>query len=109
MGTLYYTLDLNDSEIKKRLENQPITFDERKSITRNINSGDSDVTIDISALGTVKALYINSSLAITATINGVAVLVEDVLLISLTDLTSLVISCSDATGAEVTVILWASA
>jgi len=109
MGTLYYTVDLSDQELKKRLENQEIAFDERKSLTRNINSGDSSVTVDITELGTIKALYIKSSLPITATINGTAILVKDFLFTSLSLLNTLAISCSDETGAEVAVILWASA
>lgn len=109
MGTIYYSLEIKDGQSKILLEDKEISFGEKLVIERNINLADSAVTIDFSSLGTIRALYIYSTKAITATINGSAILVSEMLFVSLTDLTTLTILCLDATGAEVKVVVWATA
>ena len=89
MGTLYYNLNLKDDILEKELKNQTVSFDQRKTITRNIKNADGSVTIDLTDLGTEAALYIKTSLAITVTINGQAVEVVDLLFMELAGLTAL--------------------
>jgi len=109
MSGLYYSFELNDSVVKEVLSNEQVTFDERKSITRNVNSGDSTVTVDLTELGTIGALHIKTSGSITVTLNGQALAVNSFLFVTLDDLTSLTLACSDTDGYEVTVTLWSAA
>lgn len=108
MGTLYYNLNLKDDILEKELKNQTVAFDQRTTLSRNIKNADGSVTIDLTDLGTEVALYIKTSLGISVTINGQAVEVVDILFMELDGLTSLAISCADATGAEIDVVIWAN-
>ena len=107
MSILYFSASFRDGDIRRNFEGQEVSFYDKKGLSRNINNADGSVSIDISALGTVKALLISSDKPITATINAQDVLVEDFVFMTLAGLTSLSVSCSDVTGAQVSVRIWA--
>ncbi len=107
MSILYFSASFRDNEIRKSFEDQEVSFYDKKSLSRNINNADGSVSIDISALGTIKALLISCDIPITAIINTEDVLIENFVFMTLAGLTSLSISCSDATGAQVDIRIWA--
>jgi len=106
MSTLYYDVDLKDSETRKTLSNQTIEYSEKRFQSLLIKSSDGDVSVSISDLGTISGLYIKSTGEITATINGQSISIADFVLMSLTALTSLSIACSDTDGFQVDVMIW---
>ena len=109
MSILYFSMNFRDGDFRKFFEDQEISFYDKKSLSRNINNADGSVSVDISALGDVKALLISCDKPITATINAQAVLVEDFVFMTLVELTSLSILCTDVTGAQVDIRIWADA
>ena len=107
MSILYFSANFRDSDGKKSFEDQEVSFYDKKTLSRNINSADGAVSIDISALGDVKALLISCDKPITVIINTQDTLVEDFVFMTLAGLTSLSISCTDADGAQVNIGIWA--
>ncbi len=107
MSILYFSASFRDGGIRKSFEGQEVSFYDKKSISRNINNADGAVTVDISALGSVKALLISCDKPITVTINTEDILVKDFAFMTLIELTALGITCTDVTGAQVNVTIWA--
>jgi hypothetical protein len=81
--------DLRIDTLDKNLVNQKITYEKEHKVIRNILDTDGIITVDISAFTKAKALYVESSGTVTVTINGQAILIEDILWMSLQELTSL--------------------
>ena len=104
---LYYSVSLKDPIIELSVDNSSVTFDYRGVFTKNIKSSDGDVVIPLTGLGTLKALYISTDKQISAEINGnPGIEIAKTLFIELNGLSSLTISCTDVSGAEVNIILW---
>lgn len=106
---LYYSIGINDSLNVFEVKNSSLSFSKRGALSRNVKLADSIITIDLTNLGVIKALYIETDLQITVTLSGEAILVDKILFIQLAALDSLTISCSDSVnGANVKILLWGS-
>jgi len=98
--------DIRIDALDKNLTNQKIVYTDQVKVERPLVVGDGAITIDFSALTTVKALYIKCSGPITATLNGVAVLVQNLLFADLTSLTSLTVQTAETTDIDIEVAVF---
>jgi len=106
---LYYSVKISDSFLKQEIENSTVSFDTRKTLFRKLAVADGSVTIDLTTIGTVKALYISSTGPIVAVVNGADIAIKKSLFMELTSLTSLAVSCSNSSGYDIIVIVWGNA
>lgn len=104
MSTLLYTLVI--PELKKDLQDQSITYTDKVEVVRPLKDTDGDITIDISEITTVKALFVQSTGPVTVEINTEDVEVTDILFISLAELTSLKISTAETTDISIEVAVF---
>ena len=102
----YYSFSISDGVLKKQLSSEQFSFDHNSVLSRNINSGDATVTVDLTDFTTVVAVMVTSTLGITLTVNGVAIALTNFLFMEVSALTSLTVACSDVTGSEVEIIVW---
>ena len=102
----YYSFNIADDSLKKEISSTQFNFTHKSELNRVVNNADGIITVDLSDFATVTALMVTTTLAISLVVNGVAVLVENFLFTELTDLTSLTVACSDATGSTVKIIAW---
>lgn len=103
---LYYTIALNDSLNIVNNKDLPVSFTSREALSRNIKAADGTVTFDLTKIGAVKSVYIETTLSMTVTINGQAITVTKTLFLEGV-ITSLTFACSDATtGANMKAIVW---
>jgi hypothetical protein len=105
---LYYNVEANDASLLKSLRDESVSFDKRVVLQRIIKLADGTVTVDVTSPATVKAFFITTDKNIDVKINGAAtaLTVARTLLAEVAALTSLTITCSDATGASVEVVVW---
>jgi len=102
----YYSFSVSDGIIKRKLSSIQFSFSHRAVLSRNVNSGDSTVTIDLTDFSTVVAVLVTSTKSITLTVNGQAISVTNFLFMEVSALTSLTVACSDATGSDVEIVIW---
>ncbi len=107
-ATVTYSFKIADDTIAKVVPNTSFSADNKSVQSFNIINTDSPVTIDLTELVNVKAVFISSAQAITATINGQAIALDDFLFMKVTALTSLTITTAETTKHLVEVILWGS-
>ena len=106
MGAVYYDFKISDSLIKKELLSQNIDFDNKELFSRTVKDANGIVTVSFTDVGTAKVLFLTSTKSITLEINGQDVLITDFIFMTLESLTSLKVSCSDASGAFVEAVIW---
>ena len=102
----YYSFIISDGSIKKELSSIQFAFSHKSVLSRNVNSVDSTVTVDLTDFTTIKDILVTSTKEITLTINGSAIPVTNFLFMEVSSLTSLTVACSDTTGSEVEIIIW---
>ncbi len=109
--TLYTTTDINDLLVRKEIKNEQTLFEQRKMLSRNIKTADGTITVDMTEIGNVKAIFAVTTLPVTLAINGLSLVVRTQLYATLdTNITTLTLACSDATtGADVELYIWANA
>jgi len=107
-NSAYYNFRISDLSILKELKSQAIAYDNKKMLKRNIASGDGKISISLSDVGTAKAFFITSTKNIDLAINETepSIVVTNFLFMEVSTLTSLSITCSDASGSQVEVIIW---
>ena len=102
----YYSFDIADGLIKRKLSSIQFTFSHKYVLSRNINNADSTVTIDLTDFTTILAVMVISTKDITLTINGTGIAITNFLFMEVSSLTSLTVACSDTTGSQVEVVIW---
>ena len=103
-----YQFKIADDLIKKVISDATLSFDNRVVQAINIVNTDSTVTIDLTELVNVKALFISSAQPMTVTINTKAISLTDFLFITVESLTSLTIETAETTKHAVEIVLWGS-
>jgi len=102
----YFSFDIADGLIKKKLSSVQFNFNNKTVFSRNVKDSDSTVTIDLTDVGTVKTVLVTSTKEITLTVNGVGIAVTNFLFMEVSSLTSLTIACSDTEGSQVEIVIW---
>jgi len=102
----YYSFEIADGLIKKKLSSVQFTFSHKSILSRNINNADSTVTIDLSDFTTILAVMVISTKDITLTVNGIGIAITNFLFMEISTLTSLTVACSDVTGSQVEIVIW---
>lgn len=102
----YYSFDIADGIIKKKLSSIQFTFSHKSVLSRNVNNADGIVTIDLSDFTTILVVMVISTKDITFTINGTGIAVTDFLFMEVSSLTSLTVACSDTDGSQVEIVIW---
>jgi len=105
-ASVYYNFKIADPSISKELRSQQVAFDNKKALKRNVKSGDGDVSVTLTGLGTIAALLVITDLDISLKIDGNTIPVSSFYFSELSELTSLAIACADTDGAEVEVTVW---
>jgi hypothetical protein len=104
---LNYSVKLKDPIIETEVNNSPVTFSYRGVFTKTVKLVDGEVAISLTGLNTIKALYISTNEQINVKLNsGSNISVAKTLFTELNGLSALSISCTSATGASVTIIVW---
>jgi len=70
MSTLHINLRLVDPDLTVRVDDLPIDYNRKKSLSRILAAADGVVALDFSEVGTMSALYIHTSSPITLGLNG---------------------------------------
>jgi len=102
----YYSFTISDGSLKKELPSTQFAFSHKSVLSRNVNSADSTVTVDLTDFTTIIALLVTSTKGITLTVNGSGIPVTNFLFMEISSLTSLTVACSDTDGSEVEIIIW---
>jgi len=101
-----YQFRIADDLIRKIISDATFSFDNKVVQAINIINTDSTVTIILTELVNVKALFISSVKPITVTINGQAISFDDFMFIKVTALASLTIETAETTKHAVEIVLW---
>jgi len=104
--TGYYSFTITDGSLKKELSSTQFAFSHKSVLSRNVNSADSTVTVDLTDFTTIVALLVTSTKGITLTVNGSGIPITNFLFMEISSLTSLTVACSDETGSEIEIIIW---
>jgi hypothetical protein len=95
--------------IDTSINNSSIVFNYRGVFTKNIKNADGEVSIPLTGLGVIKALYISTDKQISVKLNsGADLAVAKTLFTELNSLSALSVSCLDVAGASVNIIVWGS-
>jgi len=102
----YYSFNVADGLIKKKLSSVQFDFDNKTVFSRNVKDTDNIITIDLSDLEIVKTVLVASTKEITLTLNGVGISITNFLFMEVSTLTSLTVACSNAEGSQVEMVIW---
>lgn len=107
--TLTYNYLIQDGELRIELLPTQLTVSDRINIKRSLAVGDSEVTIDFTAIPVVKALLIVSDQALDIKINGQVTKMKSLIFTLLDSLTSLTVKNLGATAANLSIYIWGNA
>jgi len=102
----YYSFTISDGSLKKELSSIQFAFTHKSVLSRNVNSVDSIVTVDLTDFTTITDILVTSTKEITLTVNGSAIPVTNFLFMEISSLSSLTVACSDTDGSEIEIIIW---